>query len=189
MSIAARVLIALGLVALSAPAAQAAMDFSPWSPAQNAEQPPGTSSELNTPFLDGCPIQSPDGLSLYMASNRPRFEGDTRTDLDIWVASRETTDSPWGAPENLGEPVNSAADDFCPTPIHGNGLFFVSRRVTGESCGMGDIYLTRFSPLGWLGRAEPAPLRRGWRAKHGARRAGSVLRQDRRTDPLLLERP
>ena len=27
----------------------------------------GNSSELNTPSLDGCSIQSPDGLSLYLA--------------------------------------------------------------------------------------------------------------------------
>jgi hypothetical protein len=26
---------------------------------------------VNTEFLDGCPIQAPDGLSLYMATNRP----------------------------------------------------------------------------------------------------------------------
>jgi hypothetical protein len=86
-----------------------------------------------------------------MASNRERFPGDTRTDLDIWVAHRDSTDAPWGPPENLGAPVNSAADDFCPTPIRGGGLFFVSRKVTpGVTCGMGDIYFTRRNPVhGW----------------------------------------
>src|SRR5918995_6602652 len=116
MVFAARVLAALGLAAAIAPAAYA-MDFSPWGSATNAEQVPGTSSELNTTSLDGCPIESPDGRSLFMASNRPRFAGDTRTDLDIWVAHRARADAPWGAPVNLGEPVNSAADDFCPTPV------------------------------------------------------------------------
>ncbi len=132
---------------LATPTAQAisdAMHFSPWAQATSAEALPGTNSELNTASLDGCPIQSPDGLSLYMASNRPRFAGDTRTDLDIWVARRESTDDPWGAPENLGEPVNSTADDFCPTPVRGHGLFFVSRKsVAGVTCGMGDIYFVR----------------------------------------------
>ena len=122
--------------------------------AVNAEGLPGTSSELNTAFQDGCPIQAPDGLSLFMASTRPRFEGDTRTDIDIWVAERESKDAPWGAPQNLGAPVNSTSDDFCPTPIRGEGLFFVSRRVVpGVTCGMGDIYFTRENPLG-LGDAE-----------------------------------
>jgi len=150
MTSAVRVFAALALLAVFAPAAQA-MEFSPWAPAVNAEDVPGTSGELNTAFQDGCPIQAPDGLSLFMASTRPRFDGDTRTDIDIWVAERESTDAPWGAPQNLGAPVNSTADDFCPTPIRGEGLFFVSRRVLpGLTCGMGDIYLTRLNAgRGW----------------------------------------
>ena len=149
MAVAACVLAVLGLAAVVAPTAQA-MDFSAWAPATNAEQVPGTSSELNTPALDGCPIESPDGLSLYMASNRPRFAGDTRTDIDIWVAHRASADAPWGTPENLGEPVNSTADDFCPTPIRGGGLFFVSRRAVEGSCGGSDIYFARSNPRhGW----------------------------------------
>jgi WD40-like Beta Propeller Repeat len=130
--------------------------FGPWSQAINLESIPGTSTEVNTAFLDGCPIQSPDGLSLYMASNRPRFTGDTRTDLDIWVARRASKHGPFGAPQNLGEPVNSAADDFCPTPIRGGGLFFVSREALPGSCGLGDIYFTRFKrKRGW---SEPQHL-------------------------------
>src|SRR5829696_973527 len=152
MTSAVRVFAALALLAVFAPAAQA-MEFSPWAPAVNAEDVPGTSGEFNTAFQDGCPIQAPDGLSLFMASTRPRFDGDTRTDIDIWVAERESKDAPWGAPQNLGAPVNSTADDFCPTPIRGEGLFFVSRRVLpGVTCGMGtgDIYLTRLNPgQGW----------------------------------------
>jgi hypothetical protein len=133
-----------------------AAHFSAWGQAQKIDEVGGNSKELNTEFLDGCPIQSPDGLSLYMASNRPRFEGDTRTDLDIWVAHRESPDASWGAPENLGEPVNSTADDFCPTPVRGKGLFFVSREVLPGSCGLGDIYFTRFNPRhGW---SEPEHL-------------------------------
>jgi hypothetical protein len=144
-------------LALAIPPTALAMDFSPWSRAISAEDVPGTSEQLNTSSLDGCPIQSPDGLRLYMASNRPRFEGDQRTDLDIWVARRESVDAPWGAPVNVGEPINSTADDFCPTPVRGRGLFFVSRKVVGGvTCGMGDIYFSRFNKShGW---AEPEHL-------------------------------
>ena len=78
------------------------------------------------------------------------------TDLDIWVARREQKRDPWGAPENLGEPVNSTADDFCPTPIRSGGLFFVSRQALPGSCGLGDIYFTRYSRRhGW---SEPQHL-------------------------------
>jgi hypothetical protein len=133
-------------LAVFAPAAHA-LEFSPWSDAVNAESVLGTSELLNTDVQDGCPIQSPDRLSLYMASTRAGGHGG----IDIWVAHRESKDASWGAPENLPEPINSAADDFCPTPIRGGGLFFVSRRVTpGVTCGMGDIYLTRLNPgTGW----------------------------------------
>ena len=145
-------LVATTILVGIAAAAASAMHFSPWGTAIKIDEIPGWSSELNTPFVDGCPIQSPDGLSLYMASNRPGGQGL----LDIWVARRESKDAPFGAPENLGEPVNSAADDFCPTPVRGGGLFFVSREALPGSCGLGDIYFTRFNPRhGW---SEPARL-------------------------------
>jgi WD40-like Beta Propeller Repeat len=132
--------------------AQAAPVFSPWAQAQKIDDVGGNSTELNTTALDGCPIQSPDGLSLYMASNRPGGKGG----LDIWVAHRPNRNAPWDAPENVGEPVNSAADDFCPTPIRNGGLFFVSREALPGSCGLGDIYFTRYSrSSGW---SEPQRL-------------------------------
>jgi hypothetical protein len=110
-----------------------------WSTAQKLDEMGGNDAAINTPALDGCPIQSPDGLSLYIASNRPGGRGG----LDIWVATRSSTSAPYGAPTNLGEPVNSAADDFCPTPVGKNGLFFVSREALPGACGQGDIYFTR----------------------------------------------
>jgi hypothetical protein len=130
-------------IALNLASIVSAMHFGAWGEPVNAESIPGTSSELNTPFNDGCPIQSPDGLSLYIASNRPGGLGGQ----DIWVARRESTEDPWGAPENLGMPVNSSANDFCPTPVPGHGLFFVSERAGG--CGSGDIYFTRFKNGAW----------------------------------------
>ncbi len=148
-----RVLSTLGIAAALTLAGSAlAMGFSGWSTAQKIDEIGGNSSELNTPFLDGCPIQSPDGLSLYMASNRPGSLG-----LDIWVAQRASRGAPLGAPERLPEPINSAADDFCPTPINGGGLLFVSRRtIEGVTCGLGDIYFTRHNPAqGW---SEPEHL-------------------------------
>jgi hypothetical protein len=69
--------------------------------------------------------------------------------LDIWMASRESNESPWGAAVDLPAPINSASDDFCPTPVGKHGLFFVSRRVIeGVTCGLGDIYFARRDPSG-----------------------------------------
>lgn len=139
--------VAVAVVSLVSAAAAEAAHFSSWGPAQKIDEIAGNNSELNTPFADGCPIQSPDGLSLYMASNRP--DGGQGL-LDIWVAHRTSPNGPSGPPVNLGAPVNSDADDFCPTPVRGGGLFFVSRRANAESCGQGDIYFTRLNPVhGW----------------------------------------
>lgn len=52
--------------------------------------------------------------------------------------------------------MNSAADDFCPTPVGKNGLFFVSREAQPGACGQGDIYFTHRSGAGsW---SEPERL-------------------------------
>jgi hypothetical protein len=163
MSIRKRALVlalVVGVVLVAAFAAAAGPFFSAWSTAQKIDEIAGNHPDVNTASLDGCPIQSPDELSLFMASNRSGGMGG----LDIWASTRASTSDPWGAPVNLGPPVNSTADDFCPTPVRGKGLFFVSRRVvTGVTCGLGDIYFTRFNhEHGWrapehLGCAPAGP--------------------------------
>jgi len=115
-----------------------AQQFSPWSAAVNVESIAGTHASFNTAQLDGCPFVAPDGKTFYMASNRPGTLGG----LDIWVSTRASESDPWGEPRNAGEPVNSVADDFCPTMARdGRTFYFVSRRSGG--CGLGDIYVTR----------------------------------------------
>jgi len=123
--------------------------YSAWLPAQPV------AGSVNTSGPEGCPIESPDGLSLYIAAGfRAGNVGGAGDPNDIWVATRPSADAPWGAPENLGPSVNSAAADFCPTPLHGNRLLFVSNRGGPGACGPGgppgDIYLARRSPAhGW----------------------------------------
>ena len=144
-----RSLLAVGLVALAAIAASvtalaSAGEFSSWSTAIRVESIPGTDPSFNGDALDGCPFVSRDGKRLYMASNRLGGLGG----IDIWVASRDSVDDPWGAPENVGAPVNSASNDFCPTIGRDGHLFyFVSNRPGG--CGGDDIYTTRLRPHGW----------------------------------------
>ena len=83
--------LAASAAALTASALFAA-EFGDWGAPVSAEV--GSDPSLNGPFNDGCPILSPDGLSLYMATNRPGGPGG----LDIWVAHRPTTTSGWDAP-------------------------------------------------------------------------------------------
>jgi Tol biopolymer transport system component len=137
----------IGIVAVIAGAAlaastAAAKTFGDWSAPVNANDVPGSSNDVNLPISgDGCPILSPDGEYLYMASNRPGGQGG----LDIWRAPR--SGEGWGTPENLGAPINTAADEFCPSPARGNRLFFV-RRLSPTNT---DIYLTKSGPHGWTG--------------------------------------
>lgn len=126
-----------------------------------------TIPELNSPAGDGCPIETEDGLSIFVASAREGTLGAN----DIWAADRASIDSPWGEVRNLGEPINTMWADFCPTPVMGRWLFFVSERPgdgTGPApCGGGDMYLSRQSPAG--GWSEPEMLQC---APHGPNTVG-----------------
>lgn len=136
-------------MALAPGAAQSAPRYSAWSVALPV-------TEVNSTVADGCPIESRDGLSLYIASMRTGSLGGN----DIWAADRASKSEPFGEPQNLGAPVNTAANDFCPTPIQGSYLLFVSERPGPETCGagpgLGDIYMIRRNAaFGW---GEPIHL-------------------------------
>ena len=127
-------------MAVAAPSAVQAKQLTDWGQAELV-------ANVNDPVAaDGCPIESPDGLSLYIASMRG-----PGGDNDIWVADRTSEDAEFGVPTMLPAPVNSDAQDFCPTPLNGKYLLFVSTRGGTDAygtaaCGGGDIYLTRRSP-------------------------------------------
>lgn len=114
-------------VLLVASSVQAGPGFSEWGP------PVATVG-------GGCPMESRDGNELYTAS------GSAGT-LDIWVYQRDGRNGSFGNRTRLGEPVSlDDADDFCPTPLTGNWLMFVSTRSGPEACGGTDIYLARYRP-------------------------------------------
>jgi len=105
--------------------------------AQNNFGPAVAVDTINDPdAADGCPIESPDGLSLLIASRRG-----AGGDNDLWAADRDSIDVPWNPPVQLPEPINSDSDDFCPTPTNGRSLFFVSTRPA--DCEGANIYLSR----------------------------------------------
>jgi hypothetical protein len=142
-SIGAAVLTLGAIVPIAAGAA-----FTDWEPAVNVESLPGTNTDFNTAASDGCPAETRDGLRLFMASTRAGGFGG----IDIWVASRESADAPWVAPVNAGPEINTAANEFCPSPTRdGKGFMFVSNRAGG--CGGDDIYVTRHHHQG--GWSEP----------------------------------
>jgi WD40-like Beta Propeller Repeat len=95
-----------GTICGTAVAASAGPHFSAWNTAQKVDEIAGNHVDLNTASLDGCPVQSPDGLSLYMASNRPgSMESSPGVrSLDIWVAHRTSTDARSARPSTSGRP-------------------------------------------------------------------------------------
>jgi Tol biopolymer transport system component len=141
--------IATAVVVLLGSAAVAyAMSFGAWSPAVSAESITGTSTNLNSSALDGCPFVSQRGEVLYFASDRAGGAGG----LDIWYSIRNANGA-WGDPINFSA-INSAVDDFCPM-AHRNArtFLFVSARAGG--CGAADIYMSRLHETkGWSAPAN-----------------------------------
>ncbi len=140
--------VAIATFVLVLPATASAKHFSAWGPA-DPETP-----VVNTSLPEGCPIESPSGLELYIARGLSAGNVGGATDPnDIWRATRPSVDSPWTTIQNLGPTVNSPAADFCPTPLTGKYLLFVSSRGGPAACGAapaGDIYITRENPAhGW----------------------------------------
>jgi Tol biopolymer transport system component len=94
---------------------------------------------LNTATDDSRPNVRRDGLELFFDSNRPDATG--ATDLDLWTSTRATTSAPWSPPTNLGDGVNSTANDLRPSlSWDGTTLTFGSTRAGGE--GSQDLYVT-----------------------------------------------
>ena len=140
------VLIAMLNCLIVAPSAFA-QNFGPWTPAESVDP---QRQNVNSPANDGCPHEAPDGRMLFVASDRNPHVPDAVKDLDIWVAYRDSDEGQWLYAEPLPSPVNSAANDFCPTPLPANQLLFVSTR--SNSCGTGpnaNIYYTRLVMHPW----------------------------------------
>ncbi len=115
--------------------------FGDWGAAVNVQTLPGTHVDFNTTSLDGCPFTSRDGRIFFMASSRPGSRG-----LDIWMARREHPDDPWGEPVNVGDPINTEFNDFCPTLAQdGHTFLFASNR---PGCGGADLYISRMRKNG-----------------------------------------
>ncbi len=92
---------------------------------------------VNTDFWESSPSLSPDKKDLYFSSNQPGGFGGK----DIWVTHKQVNGR-WGRPVNLGEPINTSADESCPF-IHADNqtLYFNSNGHMGY--GMTDLFLTR----------------------------------------------
>lgn len=84
----------------------------PWGLMRSTRASKDESWGSATPFTElgdaWCLDFSPDSLTVYFDSMRSGGYGGS----DIWMASRETVDVPWGEPVNLGPNVNGSSDQF-----------------------------------------------------------------------------
>jgi len=108
----------------------------------------GLPMALAEPVGGGCPMESPDGNMLYTASGRDGT-------LDIFIYERDGRALTFQGPMKVGAPVSlDNTQDFCPTPLKGGWLMFISNREGG--CGGNDIYISKNNPAkGW---SEPRNL-------------------------------
>ncbi len=105
-----------------------------WTPAKNL----GTT--INSAYDETSPFLARDGRTLYFSSNdAARSMGG----LDVLTATWLDWSHQWSPPQNLGPPVNSAADDehFSLSNL-GDRAFFSSDRITGE--GGRDLFVALF---------------------------------------------
>lgn len=108
---------------------------------------------VNSTATDNNPVVSPNGRSLYFASDRGG-------DFDIWVSRRARPGCPWGAPVNIGAPVNTDATEGEPRfSRDGNLMFFASNRL--PTAGGRDIWVSRRTGADDLAWGEPENLGAG----------------------------
>lgn len=100
-------------------------------------EPENLGSPVNTSASEKQPSISPDGKTLFFASNRPGSKGG----LDIWFSTKNE-DGSWQNPVNLGDSINTPKDEQSPF-IHADNttLYFSSNGHIGM--GGFDIYMTR----------------------------------------------
>jgi len=98
---------------------------------------------INSDHWDAQPSISPDGNTIYFASNRKGGYGSS----DIW-ATRRTDAGGWSKPYNLGPVINTVEADMAPY-IHYDGktLYFSSKGHPG--LGGADLFRSVWTNQGW----------------------------------------
>jgi Tol biopolymer transport system component len=105
-------------------------------------------------YINNEPCLAPDGKRMFFVSNRPRSgTGEGEKFPDIWVA--EKTAGTWGAPQNLGDPVNRLEIVVQPFYTVDDKLYFGGQAADGSSRG---LYVSHY---GGGAFAEPEMLDSG----------------------------
>nr|WP_321451994.1 OmpA family protein [uncultured Carboxylicivirga sp.] len=97
-------------------------------------------SEINTPFDEEAVFVTPDGKTLYFASNGHQGMGG----FDIFKCDKQS-DGSWGKPVNMGYPINTPANElfYHPTP---DSMFALLATTRDGGYGGLDIYKVEKDP-------------------------------------------
>jgi hypothetical protein len=87
-------------------------------------------------YQDIEPFYSPDGKTLFFASNRPIYGDDSRSDYNIWYVTR--SQDRWSEPIPLDSMINTPQDEFYPAVTNSGTLYFTASRDNG--IGREDIF-------------------------------------------------
>lgn len=101
-------------------------------------------------YSDLEPAFTSDGKRLFFASNRP-VTGNKIKDFDIWYVGKEN--GRWGDAKNIGDPVNTPADEYYPSVAQCGNLYFTS--AYKNAIGKEDIYCSAWENGKYK---EPVPL-------------------------------
>ena len=105
-------------------------------------------------YFDIEPFLSSDGSKLFFASNRTFNNAEDKTkDFDIWYVQRENKNSKWSDPINLGEPINSPANEFYPSIANNHNFYFTCDERSTK--GKDDIFVSYWKDGKYL---EPVSL-------------------------------
>ncbi len=107
------------------------------------DNPVNLGTSINSRFLESTASISPDGKTIYFASNRPGGYGG----FDLYTSKKDSK-GVWSKPENLGPRINTKFDEDAPF-IHPDQktLFFTSSGHT--SIGGKDIFKTVLNDNQW----------------------------------------
>lgn len=102
-------------------------------------EPVNPGSRINSPYDETAPFLARDGRTLWFSSNRTESMGG----LDIFSSVFDEKKLSWGAPVNMGRPVNSPGDDsYFKLSTDGSTAFLASDRFGGY--GQRDLYIVYF---------------------------------------------
>jgi len=105
------------------------------------EEPQNLGSNINTAYDECTPFLARDGRTLYFSSNQSQR---SIGGLDVLKAVYNDQSERWTVPENVGIPINSAADDaYFRIAKDGYTAYFSSARKDGY--GERDIYIGYFN--------------------------------------------